>query len=105
MRPDDNEEALSVRLTAFGNQTKPLTEYYRAKGLLRTIDASQAIDRVTAALIDAIESPVMTPLKGRSLRRSGSLIDLTDCRLLDLHSPRVIFSLAWPWHTSRRNPR
>jgi adenylate kinase len=58
VRADDNEEALSVRLTAFGNQTKPLTEYYRAKGLLRTIDASQAIDRVTAALIDAIESPV-----------------------------------------------
>jgi adenylate kinase len=55
VRADDNEEALSVRLTAYANQTKPLSEYYAAKGLLRTIDASQPIDRVTAALVEAIK--------------------------------------------------
>jgi adenylate kinase len=55
VRADDNKEALSVRLTAYANQTKPLTDYYAAKGLLRTIDASQSIDRVTATLIGAIE--------------------------------------------------
>jgi adenylate kinase len=54
VRADDNEKALSVRLTAYANQTKPLTDYYLARGLLRTIDASQPIDQVTAALIDAI---------------------------------------------------
>jgi adenylate kinase family enzyme len=47
IRADDNEEALCVRLTAYANQTKPLTDYYAAKGLLRTIDASQPVDRVT----------------------------------------------------------
>jgi adenylate kinase len=55
VRADDNEEALSVRLTAYANQTKPLTDYYGAKGLLRTIDASQPIDRITAALVEAIK--------------------------------------------------
>lgn len=55
VRADDNEEALSVRLTAYANQTKPLTEYYAARGLLRTVDASLPIDRVTTALIEAIE--------------------------------------------------
>lgn len=55
VRADDNEEAFGVRLTAYTNQTKPLTDYYAAKGLLRTIDASQPIDRVTAALVEAIE--------------------------------------------------
>ncbi|UGY16233.1 adenylate kinase [Bradyrhizobium septentrionale] len=55
VRADDNEEALSVRLTAYTNQTSPLTHYYSAKGLLRSVDASQPIDCVTAALIEAIE--------------------------------------------------
>jgi adenylate kinase len=55
VRADDNEEALSVRLTAYANQTRPLTDYYAARGLLRTVDASQPVDRVTAALVQAIE--------------------------------------------------
>ena len=55
VRVDDNEAALSVRLTAYANQTKPLTDYYSAKGMLRTVDASQPIDRVTAALVTALE--------------------------------------------------
>ncbi|MGY4403708.1 adenylate kinase [Bradyrhizobium sp. USDA 3315] len=56
VRADDNEKALSVRLTAYSNQTRPLIDYYAAKGLLRTIDAWLPIDRVTTALIGAIEA-------------------------------------------------
>lgn len=52
---DDNEEALAVRLTAYANQTQRLTHYYAAKGLLRTIDASQQIEQVTAAMVEAID--------------------------------------------------
>ncbi|MBR0825598.1 adenylate kinase [Bradyrhizobium manausense] len=55
VRSDDNEEALSVRLTAYANQTKPLTEYYVTQGLLRTVDASQPVDCVTAALVEAVQ--------------------------------------------------
>lgn len=55
VRADDNQEALSVSLKAYATQTKPLTDYYGAKRLLRTVDASQPIDCVTAALVRAIE--------------------------------------------------
>jgi adenylate kinase len=55
VRADDNEEALTARLVAYAKQTKPLTNYYGAKGLLRTVDASLPIDRVTQALVEAIE--------------------------------------------------
>ena len=54
-RADDNEEALSVRITAYANLTKPLTDYYAAKGLLKTVDASLPVDRVTAALVEAMK--------------------------------------------------
>lgn len=35
-RPDDNEEALTIRLDAYNKQTKPLLEFYEKKGLLTT---------------------------------------------------------------------
>ncbi|SFN82988.1 adenylate kinase [Bradyrhizobium sp. Rc3b] len=44
-----------MRLTAYANQTKPLIDYYGARGLLRTVDASQPVGQVTAALVEAIE--------------------------------------------------
>lgn len=41
-RPDDNEEALTVRLDAYVKSTKPLLEYYEKKGLLKTFDGSSS---------------------------------------------------------------
>jgi adenylate kinase len=56
VRADDNAEALKVRLEAYRQQTAPLVEYYRNKGILKTVDGmapvhsvSAAIDRVLAA--------------------------------------------------------
>lgn len=43
-RPDDNEEALTVRLDAYVKQTKPLLEFYDKKGLLTTFDGSDSSD-------------------------------------------------------------
>lgn len=43
-RPDDNEEALTVRLEAYTKQTKPLLEFYEKKGLLTTFDGSASAD-------------------------------------------------------------
>lgn len=43
-RPDDNEEALTVRLEAYVKQTKPLLEFYDKKGLLTTFDGSDSSD-------------------------------------------------------------
>lgn len=41
-RPDDNEEALNVRLDHYVKQTKPLLEFYTKKGLLKTFDGSNS---------------------------------------------------------------
>ena len=55
VRADDNHEALKVRLDAYNEQTAPLVEYYRAKGILRSIDGLQAVDAVTHDVFQAIE--------------------------------------------------
>ena len=39
-RPDDNEEALNIRLEAYNKQTKPLLEFYEKKGLLTSFNGS-----------------------------------------------------------------
>ena len=39
-RPDDKEEAIVQRLDVYTEQTEPLIEYYRKKGLLKGVDAS-----------------------------------------------------------------
>lgn len=48
-RPDDNKEALEVRLVHYDNQTKPLLEFYQGKGLLHTLDGMKGVD---ALMID-----------------------------------------------------
>lgn len=47
-RKDDTEEAISVRLKAYDQQTKPLADYYRTKGRLHVISAEQPLEQVTA---------------------------------------------------------
>jgi adenylate kinase len=46
-RPDDNAETVKARLEAYRQQTAPILPYYRAKGLLRSVDGMASIDRVT----------------------------------------------------------
>jgi len=49
-RKDDNADTLKSRLTAFHQQTKPVVDYYAAKGLYSPIDANQKSDTVKAAI-------------------------------------------------------
>jgi adenylate kinase len=53
-RDDDTPEAAARRVNLYFEETAPLLDYYRAKGLVREINADQPIDRVTADLMDAI---------------------------------------------------
>jgi adenylate kinase len=46
-RPDDNAETVKARLKAYRDQTAPIPPYYRAKGLLRSVDGMAPIDTVT----------------------------------------------------------
>jgi adenylate kinase len=54
VRRDDNPEVFKTRLEIYRAQTAPVTEYYRSKGLLNTVDGLQPIDVVTDQLFAAI---------------------------------------------------
>lgn len=54
-RPDDFREAVEKRINLFIEQTMPLIEYYKGKGLVKTIDASKPIEAVKEALFKAVE--------------------------------------------------
>ena len=50
VRADDNPESFKVRLTAYRDQTAPVSAYYASKGVLKTVDGMAPIDQVTVAL-------------------------------------------------------
>jgi adenylate kinase len=49
-RADDNAEAMKKRLEAYRTQTAPLSDHYRRKGVLKTVDGMASIDAVTEAI-------------------------------------------------------
>ena len=57
-RPDDNAEALKTRLEQYDAQTAPILPYYRANGLLQSIDAMLPIDDVASEIEDIVSEYV-----------------------------------------------
>ena len=55
-RADDKEETIRNRLEVYAEQTKPLIDHYRARGLLRAVDAEGEMDAVFARLEQAIKA-------------------------------------------------
>ena len=53
-RPDDTPEAIRERLRLYDEQTEPLLEYYRSRGIVREVDGDQPIEAVTADLLRAL---------------------------------------------------
>jgi adenylate kinase len=45
-RKDDNAETMKTRMAAYRAQTEPLLPYYRARGVLKTVDGMAAMDEV-----------------------------------------------------------
>jgi len=54
IRDDDKPETVRKRLAVYHEETEPIIGYYRAKGILKTIDATQSIEKVNEALAAAI---------------------------------------------------
>ncbi len=54
-RADDSEATIGKRLDVYEAQTRPLVDYYRERGTLRTVDAEGDIDVVTARLESALK--------------------------------------------------
>jgi adenylate kinase len=56
-RPDDAEATIARRLAVYEAQTRPLIDYYRSAGLLRTVDADAEVGIVTSRLEAALGRP------------------------------------------------
>jgi adenylate kinase len=53
-RPDDTPETQKHRIKVYFEQTAPLIDYYREKGLLVEVDGRPGIDEIQAALLGVI---------------------------------------------------
>ncbi len=53
-RADDNEATIGNRLDVYRAQTEPLVDFYRGRGLLRTVNAEGSIDEVYVRLLGAV---------------------------------------------------
>jgi adenylate kinase len=58
-RPDDNEATVTERLRVYDEKTRPLIDFYRARGLLRVINAEGEVDTVTRRLAQALGAPAL----------------------------------------------
>jgi len=54
IRKDDNPDTVRDRLVVYHRETEPLIEFYRGKGLLRTVDGTTGIDNVAEAFLKAM---------------------------------------------------
>ena len=45
-RADDNKETIENRVNLYNTQTAPLLDYYAAKGLLKSVNGNQDVDKV-----------------------------------------------------------
>lgn len=53
-RPDDTRETAQKRLVVFFDQTMPIIEYYKEKGILQQVNGDQPVEVVTEALFDCL---------------------------------------------------
>jgi adenylate kinase len=53
-RDDDKAETVTRRIRVYLEQTQPLIEYYKQRGLLIEIDGTQPIDRVTKNMLASL---------------------------------------------------
>ncbi|MFH1065085.1 MAG: adenylate kinase [Nanoarchaeota archaeon] len=51
-RDDDKEEVIKERLRVYNVQTKPLIEFYKARGLLRIVNGENPIEQIKADILD-----------------------------------------------------
>ncbi|MGE5372716.1 MAG: adenylate kinase [Solirubrobacterales bacterium] len=54
-REDDKEETAVRRLKVYADETRPVLDFYKAKGLIRTINGAQERETVTEDIKNALE--------------------------------------------------
>ncbi len=58
LRPDDDEATVVTRVAEYQRKTAPLTDYYRAAGLLRVVDGNADVETVFGRIRAALGEPV-----------------------------------------------
>lgn len=56
-RPDDNAETIRKRLKVYHEQTAPVIEFYKPRGIVHTLDGSGSIESVEAQILKLIKVP------------------------------------------------
>ena len=59
-RPDDTRDAGETRLNVYFNETTPLIEYYRSRGVLAEVNGEQSIEDVREDLLAALRERLKT---------------------------------------------
>lgn len=59
-RPDDRPETVRHRLEVYHRETEPVVEFYRARGVLATIDAEGDVEDIYRTLLGAIRARAKT---------------------------------------------
>ena len=53
-RSDDNEATVNSRLSTYHEQTSPLADWYRQKGIFYAVNGDRAIDEITVDILAAL---------------------------------------------------
>jgi adenylate kinase len=69
LRPDDNPEVLRTRIEAYREQTAPLVDYYRWKGVLKSVNGMAPIAEVANAIDSALDA---APAKKATRKKATS---------------------------------
>ena len=54
LRDDDKPETVQKRLTVYHEQTQPLIDYYKGKGVLHSVDGTQSMDAVFTSITEIL---------------------------------------------------
>ena len=54
IRDDDKPETVQKRLNVYHEQTQPLIDFYSKKGILKSVDGTQPMDRVFADIVNIL---------------------------------------------------
>lgn len=56
MRADDVPDVIRHRLEVYNEQTKPLKDFYRERGLLTTVKSCEEVKETTDAILEALKA-------------------------------------------------
>src|SRR3984893_910183 len=99
-RPDDKAATVAERLRVYDEQTRPLIDFYRARGLLRVINAEGDVDEVTRRLAQALAAPV--PLRAPRRTRGASTVKAAAGKRAPAARPRGRSGRTAPRKSTRR---